>query len=172
MYFNNVTIFKIYNYLNIDDLFNCSLINKQFNNIFNCDLLWQNIIIEKYIDIDIDEIKKQYDIINFKCICKKIKDLLYLKKTLNLNRTIKDLINLQILFLDNKKLKEIPKEIRSLINLQTLYLYNNQLKEIPKEIPKEIGSLINLKELHLHNNQLKEISKEIKSPINLHIIKN
>jgi hypothetical protein len=83
MYFNNVTIFKIYNYLNINDLFNCSLINKQFNNIFNCDLLWKNIITEKYIDIDIDEIKKQYNIINFKYIYKKIKDLLYLNKTLN-----------------------------------------------------------------------------------------
>jgi len=60
MYFNNVIIFKIYNYLNINDLFNCSLINKQFNKIFNCDLLWKNIITEKYekyIDVDIDEIK-------------------------------------------------------------------------------------------------------------------
>ena len=83
MYFNNITIFKIYNYLNINDLFNCSLINKQFNNVFNCDLLWKNIIAEKYIDIDINEIKKQYNIINFKNIYKKIKDLLYLNKTLN-----------------------------------------------------------------------------------------
>ena len=140
MYFNNVTIFKIYNYLNINDLFNCSLINKQFNNIFNCDLLWENIIIKKYIDIDIDEIKKQYNIINFKYICKKIIDLLYLNKTLNLNKTVTDLINLQRLDLNNKKLKEIPKEIGSLINLQYLYLDNNPLKEIPKEIE----SLINL----------------------------
>jgi len=49
MYLNNVTIFKIYNYLYINDLFNCSLVNKQFNNIFNCDLLWKNIITEKYL---------------------------------------------------------------------------------------------------------------------------
>ena len=96
MYFNNVTIFKIYNYLNINDLFNCSLINKQFNNIFNCDLLWKNIIKEKYIDIDIDEIRKQYNIINFKYICKKITDLLYLNKTLDLHKN---------------QLQEIPKEI-------------------------------------------------------------
>ena len=137
MYFNNITIFKIYNYLNINDLFNCSLINKQFNNLFNCDLLWKNIIAEKYekyIDIDIDEIKKQYNIINFKYIYKKIIDLLYLKKTLNLKRTVKDLINLQKLNLSNKKLKEIPKEIGSLINLQTLHLSCSQLKEIPKEL--------------------------------------
>ena len=52
MYFNNVTIFKIYNYLNINDLFNCSLINKQFNNIFNCDLLWENITdIQKQLNV-------------------------------------------------------------------------------------------------------------------------
>jgi Leucine-rich repeat (LRR) protein len=135
MYFNNVTIFKIYNYLSINDLFNCSLINKQFNNIFNCDLLWKNIITEKYIniDIDIDEIQKQYNIINFKYIYKKIIDLLYLNKILNLNKTVTDLINLQYLYLNNNQLKEIPKEIGSLINLQELYFSNNQLKEIPKE---------------------------------------
>ena len=134
MYFNNVTIFKIYNYLNINDLFNCSLINKQFNNIFNCDLLWQNIITKKYFDIDIDEIQKQYNIINFKYIYKIIIDLLYLNKTLNLNKTVKDLINLKKLYLDNRQLKEIPKEIGSLINLQTLYLHDNKLEEIPKEL--------------------------------------
>jgi hypothetical protein len=86
------------------------LINKQFNNIFNCDLLWQNIIIEKYSDIDIDEIKKQYNIINFKYIYKKITDLLYLNKTLYLNTTVKNLINLQKLDFDNNQLK-VPKKL-------------------------------------------------------------
>ena len=130
MYFNNVTIFKIYNYLNINDLFNCSLVNKQFNNIFNCDLLWQNIITEKYIDIDIDEIQKHYNIIKLKYVYKIIKDLLYLNKILNFkfNKTVKDLINLQYLNLINNRLQEIPKEIGSLINLKELILHNNQLQ--------------------------------------------
>ena len=132
MYFNNVTIFKIYGYLNINDLFNCSLINKQFNNIFNCDLLWKNIITEQYINIDIDEIKKQYNIIKLKYIYRTIKDLLYLNKTLNLKKTVKKLINLQHLNLNYNKLQKIPKEIESLINLQYLNLYCNQLKKIPK----------------------------------------
>ena len=167
MCFNNVTIFKIYNYLNINDLFNCSLIDKQFNNIFNCDLLWKNIITEKYSDVNIDEIQKQYNIINFKYIYKKIKDLLYLNKTLKLNRMVTDLINLKELDLCDNQLEEIPKEIGSLINLQKLNLYNNQLKEIPKEI----GSLINLQILNLNHNQLKEIPKEIESLINLCVIK-
>ena len=152
MYFNNVTILKIYNYLNINDLFNCSLINKQFNNIFNCNLLWENIITEKYIDIDINEILKQYDIIKLKYVYKKIKDLLYLNKILNLNKTVKDLINLKELDLSNNKLKKIPKEIGCLINLKELDLSYNQLKEISKEIE----SLINLQTLALHYNQLKK----------------
>ena len=114
MYFNNVTIFKIYNYLDINNLFSCSLINKQFNNIFNCDLLWKNIITEKYINIniDIDEIQKQYNITNLKYICKKIIDLLYLNKTLNLNKTVTDLINLKKLDLSDNQLKKIPKKFR------------------------------------------------------------
>jgi len=60
--------------------------------------------------------------------------LLYLNKTLNLNKTITNLINLNTLFLNNNQLKEIPKEIGSLINLQYLFLNNNQLKEIPDEL--------------------------------------
>ena len=189
MYFNNVTIFKIYNYLNINDLFNCSLVNKQFNNIFNCDLLWNNIITEKYIYVNIDEIKKHYNIIKLKYVYKIIKDLLYLNKTLNLNKTVTDLINLERLNvysqlkeipeigclinlkwldLDDIKLQKVPEEIGSLINLQYLFLDNNQLQEIPEEI----RSLIDLQYLNLNNNKLKEIPKEIKSLINLHIIKN
>ena len=169
MYFNNVTIFTIYNYLNINDLFNCSLVNKQFNNIFNCDLLWKNIIAEKYIDIDIDidEIKEQYNIVNFKYSCKKIIDLLYLNKTLNLNRTVKDLINLKGLSLHNNQLQKIPKEIGSLINLNALYLFNNKLQKIPKEI----GSLIDLQTLDLTNNQLQEIPEELYNLVHC-IIKN
>jgi len=134
LYFNNVTIFKIYNYLNINDLFNCSLINKQFNNIFNCDLLWKNIITKKYIDIDIDEIKKQHNIIIFKYICKKIMDLLYLNNTLNLSKTVKDSINLHKLNLFNIQLQKIPKEIGSLINLHELNLFNNRLQKYLKKL--------------------------------------
>ena len=157
MYFNNVTIFKIYNYLNINDLCNCSLINKKFNNIFNNDMLWAKLIMDNYSDIDINKIQEQCNITKLKYIYKKIKDLLYLNKTFNLNKTIESLINLQTLNLNNHQLKEIPKEIGSLINLNRLNLGYNQLKEIPKEI----GSLINLQYLYLHDNKLKEIPKEL-----------
>ena len=97
MYFNNVTIFTIYNYLDINDLFKCCLINKQFNNIFNNDMLWAKLIVDNFGDIDINEIQEQYNITKLKYIYKKIKDLLYLNKIFNLNKTIKDLINLKIL---------------------------------------------------------------------------
>ena len=158
MYFNNVIIFNTYNYLNINDLFNCSLVNKKFNNIFNCDLLWQNIITEKYNDININEIQEHYSIIKLKYVYKTIIDLFYLNKTLNLNKTVKDLINLKELNLSCTQLQKIPKEIESLINLKKLSLSYNQLKEIPKEI----GSLINLKQLDLQYNQIQEISEEIR----------
>ena len=113
MYFNNVTIFKIYNYLNINDLFSCSLINKQFNNIFNCDLLWKKIISANYDDIYITDIQKQCNCITLKYVYKTIKNLLYLNKTLNLNETVKNLINLKELNLCADQLKEIPKELYS-----------------------------------------------------------
>ena len=163
MYFNNVTIFEIYNYLNINDSFSCSLINKQFNNIFNNDMLWAKLIMDTYDNININEIQEQYNITKLKYIYKKIKDLSYLNKIFNLNKTIGSLINLQELSFSNNQLKKISKEIGSLINLKYLRLHNNNLKEIPKEL----GFLINLKELYLHYNQLKKIPKEIGSLINL-----
>jgi len=142
MYFNNVTIFKTYNYLNINDLFICSLINKQFNNVFNNDMLWKKLIMDNFGDIDINEIQEQYNITKLKYVYKKIKDLLYLNKIFKLNKTIGSLINLQKLAYSNNQLKEIPKEIIFLINLHTLYLQNNQLKEIPKELKNLIHCTI------------------------------
>ena len=142
MYFNNVIIYKIYNYLDINNLFSCSLINKQFYNIFNNDMLWTKLIMNNFGDIDINDIQKQYNITKLKYIYKKIKDLLYLNKIFNLNKTIRSLINLQRLDLYNNHLKEIPKEIGSLINLHYLSFCNNQLQEIPKELKNLVDCVI------------------------------
>jgi len=130
MYFNNVTIFI------------CSLINKQFNNVFNNDILWAKLIMDNFGNININEIQEQYNITKLKYVYKKIKDLLYLNKIFKLNKTIGSLINLQKLAYSNNQLKEIPKEIIFLINLHTLYLQNNQLKEIPKELKNLIHCTI------------------------------
>jgi len=58
-------------------------------------------------------------------------------------------------------------EAPTLINLRGLYLDNNKIKEIPKEIGISLGpwceapTLINLQYLSLDNNKIKEIPKEI-----------
>ena len=57
-----------------------------------------------------------------------INDLLYLNKTLNLNKTVEELINLKRLNLRCNQMEEIPKEIGSLINLEILYLYVNKME--------------------------------------------
>ena len=163
MDFNNTVLSIIYNNLPINDLLNCSLVNKKFNKLFNNDIIWEKIVKEKYKDTEIKIIQENYNIVRYKCIYKKINYISYLNKKLNLNEEISSLINLEWLYLNDNLLKKIPKEIGSLINLQWLDLRNNQLKEIPKEI----GSLINLKRLYLDNNQLKEIPKEIGSLINM-----
>lgn len=46
--FNNVVLFNVYLNLNLDDLYNCSLVSKQFNKLFNSNILWNNIITKKY----------------------------------------------------------------------------------------------------------------------------
>ncbi len=108
-------------------------------------------------------------------IKKKIKDLLIKAKKTNelviveeiitheIWNEIFELTNLQLLWLSNNQIKEIPKEIGKLTNLQNLYLSNNQIKILPKEI----GELTNLQVLYLSNNQIKILPKEIGKLTNL-----
>lgn len=76
------------------------------------------------------------------------------------------LTNLQMLYIWNGEIKEIPKELFNFKKLLYLNLINNQIKEIPKEI----GSLIKLKKLRLDYNQIKEIPTEIERLINLKLL--
>ena len=111
MDFNNVVLSLIYNNLPINDLLNCSLVNKKFNRLFNNNIIWEKLVKEKYNNSEIKIIQENCNIVEYKSIYRKISDMLYLNKKLNLN-----------------------KEIKSLVNLKELYLYDNQLTEIPKEI--------------------------------------
>src|SRR5947209_14278051 len=54
-------------------------------------------------------------------------------------------------------LTQLPSELRQLTNLQILYLDQNQLSQLPSEI----GQLTNLQELNLYQNQLNQIPSEI-----------
>jgi len=78
-------------------------------------------------------------------------------------KEICQLVNLQLFYLHNNEITEIPKEIYQLVNLQWLYLHNNEITEIPKEICQ----LVNLRELDLSNNQINEIPLEIGQLVNL-----
>ena len=40
MDFNNIVLSIIYNKLSINDLLNCSLVNKKFNKLFNNNIIW------------------------------------------------------------------------------------------------------------------------------------
>jgi Leucine-rich repeat (LRR) protein len=62
-----------------------------------------------------------------------------------------------ILYLNNKKLTELPKEICNLTQLTEIYLDNNELTELPKEI----CNLTQLTNLQLSDNNLTELPKEI-----------
>ena len=72
MDFNNVVLSIIYNNLPINDLVNCSLVNKKFNKLFNNDTIWNKFVKEKYKDTDIKIIQENYNIVEYKCIYKKL----------------------------------------------------------------------------------------------------
>ena len=184
--FPRVVLLQIYYYLDIKSLFNCSLVNKHFNKLFNSDILWDKLIWNCY-DIDnIDQIKLNYNIDESKLIYKSIGNLLNISKIFHMTEIIKELVNLQALNLYKKTLTRLPTEIGSLVNLQELHLDNNQLTSLPKEIgalvnlhtlclndnklsklPKEIGSLVSLQYLYAINNQLESIPNEIGYLVNL-----
>jgi len=68
--------------------------------------------------------------------------------------------------LSNKNLTHIPSEIKQLINLEYLFLQDNQLTEICPEI----GQLINLQYLELQSNRLTTICPQIAQLVNLKTI--
>jgi len=82
-----------------------------------------------------------------------IRTFLFLKN-ININRKheLKELKNLQRLYLSYNQLKEVPNF--NLPNLQYLDLFNNQLKEVPD------FNLPMLQSLYLSNNQLTEEEKK------------
>ena len=58
---------------------------------------------------------------------------------------------------EKNKITTLPKELRNLTQLQWLYLHDNQLTTLPKEL----GNLTRLQWLYLHDNQLTTLPKEL-----------
>ena len=155
--FPRVVLLNVYYNLDIKSLFNCSLVSKHFNKLFNSDILWDKLLQDHYSGRYITLIKCHYNVTESRIIYKIFGDLLIVNKMFDLGHTIEELIYLEGLDLQCNQLTELPKEIRSLVNLRHLYLRENYLTGLPKEV----GSLVNLQTLDLDSNQLVELPREI-----------
>ena len=192
--FNDINIHiisYIYQFLNINDLYNCSVVSKKFNRTFYNNAHWITIFKNEY-DENIEIYKKLFNLDNNLETVKKYIQIHKTKKSFfnsgyddrnialfyarqNLNMLpgleklpvgICNLINLRALYLYKGYIKEVPKEIGKLYNLETLELFANKINNIPKEI----GDLINLRTLRLDLNSITKIPKEIGRLINLKLL--
>ena len=116
----------IFEYVEIGDTFNVRLTSKQFDYITNDNLLWKY-----YYNRDYSIKNANLNILSKKEAYEKCHEICILKRKLNIDNSITDMLNLQLLDSNNRIVMIIPKEISQLINLRTLYLFNNQIKEIP-----------------------------------------
>jgi hypothetical protein len=68
---NTITLIKIFSYLQLHELINCSRVHKQFNKISEYNLVWKRLLFETYDHDIIATIKKLYHITLSKNIYKK-----------------------------------------------------------------------------------------------------
>src|SRR5271166_4856209 len=116
---NNDIIFCIFEYLNLVDLINCALTNKQFNITSKNETLWHNLFLNKYGS----EVRGSYA--NYR-------DYHIVDEFLLLNNTSLSCTYIRdILCLSPVKSVYIPKEVIILSNLQKLTLQCGPLKSLP-----------------------------------------
>ena len=176
---NDDIIFVIYTFLKLEDILNCSLVNKQFYKVTKNETLWKGNI-KEIIKFDVS----YYDSFKFNY------GLERLKIGIKYDGSIRELYESKILNLQSTQITKLPYQIGQLQNLQTLYLYNNQLTTIPDQfgqlqnlqtldlsynqlttIPDQLGQLQNLQTLELHNNQLTTIPDQLGQLQNLQTLK-
>ena len=124
---NDDTIFVIYTFLKLEDILNCSLVNKQFYKVTQNETLWK--------DNNKETIKfngSYYDCFKF------YYGLEILKIGIKYDGSITELYESKILNLSWKQITKLPYQIGQLQNLQTLDLSNNQLTTISKQLQRFI----------------------------------
>lgn len=139
---NSDTIYCILNYLSLHDILTCILINKQFNKVSKCELIWKGLSNKDFPD-KID--KNYYE--NYASHYK-------LNKFLQ-DHSMSDMR--EHLGLSVQQLSSLPSEIGLLTNLESLQLPINNLKSLPSSI----CSLTNLKMLDISWNKLESLPEEI-----------
>ncbi len=167
---NNDCILSIISFLDIIDINNVALVNKQFYIMSKHELIWKT-----FYDNDFNGViclkqfysdyKKCYSLNKFLLINKKRNiNIVYTQKILDLHNKlysippeIGQLAMLHLLDLSNNYLVSIPSEIGQLVMLHSLDLSNYQLQSVPPEI----GNLVMLDTLSLDSNQLQSIPPEI-----------
>jgi Leucine-rich repeat (LRR) protein len=165
---NSDCYYTIISFLDIKNIHDIALVNKQFYIISRNELIWKSFYNDKFSNINCGRMfylnyikchKLNKFLIEHKMDITKInKELdLYHNQLQSMPLEIGQLNMLQELYLYNNQLHSIPPEIGQLNMLHTLGLHNNQLQSIPPEI----GQLKMLQTLHLYNNQLHSIPPEI-----------
>ena len=132
-------LIHVFNNLSLKDIYSCSLVNKQYNRVFNNLLLWKMKLDTIMDNKLITTLWNTNSLITFKrCVL-----INRLKNKLHRKEKIEQLITLNALYLYNNQLITLPAEIGQLTNLQELSLHNNQITTLPAEI----GQLTNLQYL-------------------------
>jgi len=134
-------LYNLFLWLDIKNLIKCSLVNKQFLNISQHELLW----------------KKLYDF-NIPCYCHYYQTFKQLNKLNQFllrytHNSLNETLFLQKLYLYNKQLKTIPSALSQCQQLQSFDLCYNQLTDI-----SALGQCQQLQWLDLSHNQLTDIS--------------
>ncbi len=144
------TYYDIFKYLSINDIYQCSMVCKDFNKVTNYETLWKEIYLKNFKDEKLfgsyyDTCKKYQNIIKFS-------NMIYFKTI-----KLKSLINMQYFYIEDINLGIIPTEIKYLQNFKGVTIKNCNITIIPTEL----FLLTNLTDLVIVNNSLEIIPTEI-----------
>lgn len=172
-----VIINNIYYYLSIEDLYNCSTVNKTFNRVFKNVKLWENLFQRRYSENIYNIVKDAYKTDNYRILFKKCSDLERCVKTARFGRfsekivgfdekIVKTLLNVT----KCDFLREKPLGFDSLLKLCSVDIVGQTVDNTTMEKIGRIRSLTSIGMMNITTNNIKEISN-LKNLRNL-ILKN